>query len=57
MNAYITSVAQWIARWISNPKVQSSNLNWGKFFNKIYIKLYKEGSLIGCLAPRFKQSY
>ena len=48
MNAYITSVAQWIARWISNPKVQSSNLNWGKFFNKIYIKLYKEGSLIGC---------
>ena len=30
--AFVALVAQWIARWIPNPKVRGSNPRWGIFF-------------------------
>ena len=37
-------VAQWIARWIPNPKVRGSNPRWGMYFGhhltpKVYLKI------------------
>ena len=33
--AFVALVAQWIARWIPNPKVRGSNPRWGIFFFSI----------------------
>ena len=48
--AFVALVAQWIARWIPNPKVRGSNPRWGIFFFFNYkngVKKQSQKSLSG----------
>ena len=34
----VALVAQWIARWIPNPKVRGSNPRWGILFKRLVVE-------------------